>query len=71
MPVEEAVEAVDTALDRAVLAGHRELRVIHGIGKGVLRDALARHLRGHPQVATEHLGHVGEGGRGVTVAELR
>lgn len=71
MPVEEAVDAVDRALDRAVLAGHRELRVIHGIGKGVLRDALARHLRGHPQVETEHLGQVGEGGRGVTVAELR
>ncbi|HEV8481867.1 MAG TPA: Smr/MutS family protein [Candidatus Eisenbacteria bacterium] len=71
MPAEEAVDAVDRALDRAVLAGHRELRVIHGIGKGVLRDVLARHLRGHPQVAAEHLGHVGEGGRGVTVAELR
>ncbi|HKA24911.1 MAG TPA: Smr/MutS family protein, partial [Candidatus Eisenbacteria bacterium] len=69
--VEEAVDAVDRALDRAVLAGHRELRVIHGVGKGVLREVLARHLRGHPQVAREHLGQVGEGGRGVTVAELR
>jgi DNA mismatch repair protein MutS2 len=71
MPVDEAVAAVDHALDRAVLAGHRELRVIHGVGKGVLRDAVARHLRAHPQVAGERLGQVGEGGRGVTVAEMR
>jgi DNA mismatch repair protein MutS2 len=70
MTVDEAVDALDTALDRAVLAGHRELRVIHGVGKGVLGAAVSKHLRGHPQVANQHLGYVGEGGRGVTVAEL-
>jgi DNA mismatch repair protein MutS2 len=71
MEADEATSALDQALDRAVRAGLAELRVIHGIGRGVLRAAVERHLRGHPQVAGQRLGQVGEGGRGVTVARLR
>jgi DNA mismatch repair protein MutS2 len=69
-PPDEAIDEVDRALDRAVLAGQRELRVIHGIGKGVLRSAIVRHLAGHPQVRAHRLGAHGEGGRGATVVEL-
>ena len=69
--VDEALLALDHALDRAMLAGLGELRVIHGIGKGVLRGAVERHLREHPQVASARTGLVNEGGRGVTVAKLR
>lgn len=71
MEADEATSALDQALDRAVRAGLAELRVIHGIGRGVLRAAVERHLRGHPQVAGQRMGQVGEGGRGVTVARLR
>jgi DNA mismatch repair protein MutS2 len=71
MDVEEALSAVDRALDRAVIAGLLELRIVHGVGKGVLRSAVERHLKGHPQVAEQRLGQFGEGGRGVTVAKLR
>jgi DNA mismatch repair protein MutS2 len=67
----EALAALDTGLDRAVLAGLAELRVIHGIGRGVLRAAVERHLRDHPQVAGSRAGQVGEGGRGVTVVRLK
>jgi DNA mismatch repair protein MutS2 len=70
LAADEAVVELDRALDRAVLAGLSELRVIHGVGRGVLRDAVVRHLTGHPQVAGQRLGGVGEGGRGVTVAQL-
>jgi DNA mismatch repair protein MutS2 len=66
----EALAALDAGLDRAVLAGLSELRIVHGIGRGVLRTAVERHLRGHPQVASQRLGLVNEGGRGVTVAKL-
>jgi DNA mismatch repair protein MutS2 len=71
MEVDEALRAVDAGLDRAVLAGLSELRIVHGIGKGILRAAVERHLRGHPQVQLARLGEVHEGGRGATVARLR
>ncbi len=71
MEVEEALQSLDLGLDRAVLGGISELRIIHGVGRGVLRAAVERHLHGHPQVASQRLGVVGEGGRGVTVVRLR
>jgi DNA mismatch repair protein MutS2 len=67
----EALTALDAGLDRAVLVGLSELRIVHGVGRGVLRAAVERHLRGHPQVASQRTGQVGEGGRGVTVATLK
>jgi DNA mismatch repair protein MutS2 len=71
MEVEEALREVDQGLDRAVLAGLSELRIVHGIGKGVLRAAVERHLRGHPLVQMARLGEIHEGGRGATVVTLR
>ena len=71
MEPDEALREVDQGLDRAVLAGFSELRIIHGIGRGVLKAAVERHLRSHPQVASQRLGEGHEGGRGVTVARLR
>lgn len=71
MDVDEAIRSLDSALDRAILAGLRELRIIHGLGKGVLKSAVATHLRGHPQVAGQRMGELHEGGRGVTVATLQ
>jgi len=68
---DEALRGLDEGLDRAVLAGLDEVRVIHGIGKGILREAVARALRLHPHVADSRLGGHGEGGRGVTVVRLR
>jgi DNA mismatch repair protein MutS2 len=71
MDVGDAMQALDQGLDRAVLTGLADLRVIHGIGRGVLRSAVEKHLREHPQVAGQRAGEMGEGGRGVTVARLR
>lgn len=71
MEADEAVRAVDHGLDRAVLSGILELRIIHGIGRGVLKVAVEKHLRSHPQVESQRMGEGHEGGRGVTVARLR
>ena len=71
MDVDESLRALDSGLDRAVLNGLGELRVIHGIGKGVLRAAVERHLREHPQVASSGMAMQNQGGRGVTVVRLR
>ena len=71
MEPDEAIRELDRALDRAMLAGFGELRVVHGIGRGVLRANVERHLRHHPQVASSRMGLQHEGGRGATVARLR
>jgi DNA mismatch repair protein MutS2 len=67
----DALARVDKALDDAVLAGLREIRLIHGKGTGALREAVGEFLRGHPQVASFRLGGGGEGGAGATVVEIR
>ena len=40
MDVSDAIAELDRGVDRAVLAGFSELRVIHGIGRGVLRTKI-------------------------------
>jgi DNA mismatch repair protein MutS2 len=69
--VDEAVEEVARALDRAALEGFSSLTVIHGIGTGALKAAVAELLRGHPLVVAARPGQPAEGGVGVTVAELK
>ena len=71
MESDEALATLDRALDRAVLGGFSELRIVHGIGRGVLRAVVERHLHRHPQVASQRLGDASEGGRGATIARLR
>lgn len=71
MEPDEAIREVDHALDRAMLGGIAELRIIHGIGRGVLKAAVEKHLRAHPQVESQRMGEGYEGGRGATVAKLR
>ncbi|BEQ14050.1 endonuclease MutS2 [Desulfoferula mesophila] len=69
--VDEALPLVDKALDQALLAGRGELRVVHGMGTGRLRAAIREYLAEHPAVASFRAGERGEGGAGVTVAQVR
>jgi DNA mismatch repair protein MutS2 len=69
--VEDAIEAVDKALDQALLSGASHLRVVHGHGTGRLRDGLRDHFRGHASVASMRPGGKNEGGNGATILELR
>ena len=67
---DEARAAVEKFLDDAVLAGHRELRLIHGKGTGALRRAVESCLRGHPLVTSFRLAEPSAGGAGATVVAL-
>ncbi len=67
---DEARAAVEKFLDDAALAGHREIRLIHGKGTGALRRAVEGCLRGHPLVGSFRLAEPAAGGAGVTVAVL-
>jgi DNA mismatch repair protein MutS2 len=68
--VDEALERLDHALDRALLAGLKELRVIHGKGTGALREAVREFTRTHGGVASARVADQWEGGTGATVIEL-
>jgi len=71
MRVEEALEELDRFLDRSTLAGHAEIRVVHGHGTGRLRSAVREFLRSHAQVQSHRPGKGFEGGDGATVVTLR
>jgi DNA mismatch repair protein MutS2 len=68
--VEPALDRLDTFLDRSLLAGVGEVRIIHGYGSGRLRQAVREHLRRHRAIASQRAGGEGEGGDGATVATL-
>ena len=70
MRVEEMERTLMHALDSAVRADLKSLRIIHGKGTGALRERVAEMLRGDPRVRQYRLGAWNEGGAGVTVAEL-
>src|SRR5438067_1419483 len=68
--VDDAIEASDKFLDRALLEGKQAVRIIHGFGTGTLRRALREHLRKHPAVTSWRPGDENEGGDGATIAML-
>lgn len=65
--VDDALPAVEQYLDRATVQGIPRVRIIHGIGSGRLRDAIADFLRHHPLV---HRFHADDTGGGTTIVEL-
>jgi DNA mismatch repair protein MutS2 len=68
--VDDALDASDRFLDRALLEGKQAVRIIHGFGTGALRKAIRDHLRKHPAVRSWRPGGENEGGDGATVAVL-
>ena len=71
MRVSEVDDIVMQALDAAVRADLKELRIIHGKGTGALRERVSEMLRKDTRVASFRLGAWNEGGAGATVAELK
>jgi len=68
---DEAESDVERFLERAFLAGLPSIRVVHGVGMGILRRTLREMLRNHPHVATVSEPPYNEGGQGATIVELR
>ncbi len=69
--VMEAVAEVDAFIDRAVLTGLEEVKIIHGVGTGKLKEGIRNHLRGHKNVGEFRSGVYGEGEAGVTIVKLK
>jgi DNA mismatch repair protein MutS2 len=66
--VDEAESAVLQALDSAIRADLKSLRIIHGKGTGALRQVVDEMLRKDTRVREFHMGAWNEGGAGVTIA---
>lgn len=70
MALDEALMEVDRFLDEAFLGNLGQVYIIHGKGTGALRSGIQDFLRRHKHVKSYRLGQFGEGGAGVSVAEL-
>jgi DNA mismatch repair protein MutS2 len=68
---DEAEAEVDRFVERAFLAGIAQIRVVHGVGMGILRRTLRDFLRKHPHVTGIEEPPYNEGGQGVTMVSLR
>lgn len=69
--VNDALAAVDSYLDDAILAGLSSVRIVHGKGTGALRQAVRDTLAHDPRVASYADAAFGAGDAGVTVVGLR
>ncbi len=67
----EILEVVDAYLDAAIEKGFREVRLIHGRGKGVQRARVRDFLEKDPRVERYAEAPTGRGGWGATLAWLR
>lgn len=67
MNADDAIATLDKYLDDAYLAHLPQVRVVHGRGTGVLKNAVHNHLKRLRYVKSYRLGTFGEGNTGVTI----
>jgi DNA mismatch repair protein MutS2 len=70
MTIDEALPKLDRYLNDAFMAGIARIRIVHGKGTGTLKQAVHDRLSKHPLVKSYRTGEYGEGGGGVTIADL-
>lgn len=66
----DAAEVVEDYLDACLEKGIYEVRIIHGKGKGILRDRIHSALKTHPMVTDLRLDS-GPSGWGATIVLLK
>ncbi len=67
----EIPSVVEEYLDQCQEAGFREVRLIHGKGKGVQRNIIRRLLEKHASVETFHDAPLEAGSWGATIVKLK
>ncbi|MCE5347631.1 MAG: Smr/MutS family protein [Bacteroidales bacterium] len=67
---EEAINQVKQLIDNALIVRHRNLRILHGKGNGILRQLVRQYLATVDVVKSFRDEHVEFGGAGITVVEM-
>ncbi len=67
---EEAIKQVRDLIDNALIVRHRNLRILHGKGNGILRQLIREYLATVDIVKSFRDEHVEFGGSGITVVEM-
>jgi DNA mismatch repair protein MutS2 len=67
---EEAINQVRELIDNALIVQHRNLRILHGKGNGILRQLVRQYLNTVDVVKSFRDEHVEFGGSGITVVEM-
>ncbi len=67
----EALENVENFIDQAVVNNLEEIKVIHGVGEGILLKEIRNYLKGNKNVLEFRKGKYGEGENGVTIIILK
>jgi DNA mismatch repair protein MutS2 len=67
---EEALNQVRDLIDNALMVRHRNLRILHGKGNGILRQLVRDYLASTDVVKSFRDEHVEMGGSGITVVEM-
>ena len=67
MRASEAVEAVQSFIDDALMVGVGSVTILHGKGAGALKEEIRRYLRTVPDIAGVADEHADRGGAGITV----
>lgn len=66
---EEASHYLERFIDAAFMSSHQQIRIVHGKGTGVLRQLVARIMKGYPFKSIAHPDKK-EGGDGVTIGMI-
>ena len=67
----DAIDSVTDFIDKAVVSGISEVKIIHGVGKGILLKGIREYLKNNKNVSEFRRGNYGEGETGVTIVELK
>lgn len=68
---DEAITALDSFMDRAIMYGIHHIKIIHGRGTGALKQAVQYYLKKYPHVKSFKYESDQFGGDGITLVEMK
>ncbi len=66
----DVIAELDKFIDKALLAGVRELSILHGKGDGILRKVIRDHLKSFKEISHIESEHADRGGDGITLVRM-